>query len=314
MSETYIYLIILLIALFWVNGGLFGFVQRDNAVLSDENHLLIEYLAKHSTKPKNYRRTPGEFRNNGYTVSGRVEGEKANLSYTFPLLNGSEAKYTVSFIPQEFSSKVSAFGVHNSCFGPVDEKSYQLKSTDPNYLQLHMNKDGFYFNNANDFGIDYNYIISLSQDVGCDIATFIVEQLQQQGYDSYVNRVQAALNFVQFIPYGQPEFDHGNYGYFGFSLPHESMAISYADCDSKSALFACILKQMIKSQNIVLVLCEFKNENLGMHMIVGVSDLPFPGQTIRHQAKNYLLLETTIPIAIHEQQHEYIIHEIIPVN
>jgi hypothetical protein len=314
MSEIYIYIIILLIALFWVNGFVPGMTPKDNPIIPDKNVSVIEFLAQHSIKPKNYRRPPGEYNSYGFSLNGLVEGEQATLTYHFPFIDGSEAKYHVSFVPKDFSSKVSAFGVHNSCFGSADAKTYQLKTTDVYYLSQHMNKDGFYFNNLSDFGLDYNYLVNMSQDLGSHVATFIVEQLQKQGCDSYLNRVQAALNFVQFIPYGQPEFDHGEFGYFGFSLPHESLAISFADCDSKSALYACILKQMISSSNIVLVLCEFKTGTQGMHMITGVSDLPFPGQCVSHQGKNFLLLETTVPMAVHEQQHEYFIHEIIPLN
>jgi hypothetical protein len=39
-------------------------------------------------------------------------------------------------------------------------------------------------------------------------------------------------------------------------------------------------------------------------MVVGVSDLPFNGQRISHNGKDYLLLETTIPIAITNQQEQ----------
>jgi hypothetical protein len=314
MSEIYLYLLLLVIALIWVNGSLLGFTQRDNKILADNNVSVIEHLAKFSVKPKNYRNPPEQYNSYGYAIQARVEGEGANLIYHFPLLQNVEAKYFVSFESNEFSTKVSGFGVHNSCFGPADAKSYKLTTTDFQFLQRHMNKDGFYFNNISDYGIDYNYLIQMSHDVGVHIATFISNQLQEKGCDNYINRIQAALNFVQFLPYGLPEFDEGDYGYFGFSLPHESMAISYADCDSKSALFTCILKQLIRHQNIILVLCQFKSGEEGMHMITGVSNLPFDGQTVTYKEKQYLLLETTVPMAIYEQQHKYTIHKIIPIN
>jgi hypothetical protein len=133
---------------------------------------------------------------------------------------------------------------------------------------------------------------------------FLVQELQNQNCDSYVNRVRAALNFVQYIPYGQPDFDAGEYSYFEISLPHETIAISYADCDSKSILFASILKSLIKLENIVLVDC---NSQGVAHMIVGVSNLPFSGQWTDYKGKNYLLLETTTPISLesHAQMTNY---------
>jgi len=317
MNEVYIYIVFFLVLLVWMNayGSSIFKYGGGEGVITDANLSVIEYLTVFSTKPKNYRRTPGQFNAYGYSIVGAVNDSIATLVYTFPLAGASEVKYSIALDQNKFSERVSTFGVHSSCFGRRNDKHWELKTDDYMYLKTEMNKDGFYFQNYSDFGLDYNHTINQASELGMDIARFIVQNLQSNGQDSYVNRVQGVLNFVQFIPYGQPEFDHADFGYFGFSIPWESIAISYADCDSKSALFACILKQLISNDNIILVLCEFVEMPGECHMIVGVSDLDYPGQKVNFGNKQYLLLETTIPRSIHEHKpNEYLIQKIIPIS
>jgi hypothetical protein len=307
VQEIYIYILTLLITVFFLNTG-FAYGNSGNiAQQNEQNLLLIEYLAQHSDKPKNYRREPKEPVFNGYLLKGTKNHEVVTYEYAFPLLGKKESTLKLTFYPVNFSSTISKFGVHNSCFARADSNTYSIKSTDENYLLENMNRDGFYFQKQSDsyaFGVDYNYLVNLSSEIGTKIAMFIVRELQNQNCDGYVNRVRATLNFVQYIPYGQPDFDAGEYSYFEISLPHETLAISYADCDSKSVLFASILKSLIKLENIILVDCTSDGV---AHMIVGVSNLPFPGQRVDYNGKDYLLLETTTPVSLesHSQLTNY---------
>jgi hypothetical protein len=136
--------------------------------------------------------------------------------------------------------------------------------------------------------------------------------LYKNNLDSYVNRIIAALNFVQFIPYGVPDFDD-KYVYFGLALPQESVAISFSDCDSKSTLLAGILKNLIDVENIILVTCMFDG---GAHMILGISDLPFEGPSVNYKGKDYFLVETTTPIPLehHDTLAKYSNLKIIPIS
>jgi hypothetical protein len=121
------------------------------------------------------------------------------------------------------------------------------------------------------------------------------------------------LNFVQFIPYGVPEFDHDQDIYWGLALPHESLAISYSDCDSKSVLFATILVHLIRPENIIMVGCVMKD--MGAHMIAGVAGFNYPGEYVSHNGKDFLLIETTTPHPLEAQPvgiYENI--EVIPVK
>jgi hypothetical protein len=125
--------------------------------------------------------------------------------------------------------------------------------------------------------------------------------LVSNNQDNYFNRVQASLNFVQFLPYGLPEFDTDEWYYFGISTPPESFILGYSDCDSKSVFFASILSQLIPIENIILVTCTVNSGNEasnGEHMMVAVSDLGIEGESLTFKDKKYLLLETTRPMLI----------------
>jgi hypothetical protein len=125
--------------------------------------------------------------------------------------------------------------------------------------------------------------------------------LSKNGDDSYLNRVQAALNFVQFIPYGRPDLDATGWYYHEIGVPPEVFIMGYGDCDSKSVFFASIIMNLIPVENIVLVECLVKSSNdntNGAHMMVAVSDLGISGEFVNFNNMDYLLLETTQPIAI----------------
>jgi len=302
MSEIFLYIIILVVTVYILNSNL-AFGSKSRPSVSEDHLTLIEHLTQYSTKKKNYRKTPKNFSSFGYSIHGRIVEQDVFLTYTFPLVDSIEVPFKIKLNAHNVSDIVSKYGCKTSCFGRVDDNHYGLKTSDKVYLRTHMNKDGFYFFDISPrgFGINYNYVIDLCQDLNYDIAKFIEQQLISRGKDSYENRIRAALNFVQFIPYGVPDFDHEEDGYFGLALAYESLAISYCDCDSKSAMFAGILHHLISEQNIILVGCVIDGQG---HMITGVAGVYFPGQYHSFQGKDYLLIETTTPIALENQPRD----------
>jgi len=302
MNEFSVYMIILGCAVLLLNSN-YTFGGTTSNATGIQNLHIIEHLTKYTSKKKNYRRSPQKMSSFGYVVQGQVNGENAFMEYTFPLIDNKESKFTIKLNANNVSSVISQFGCHTSCLTKMGGDYYGLASEDPQYLLNNMNKDGFYFHAYTEkgFGINYNYVIDISKDLSSRIAVFIADELTRLGKDSYENRVRAALNFVQFIPYGIPDFDEGEHVYLGLALPHESFAISYSDCDSKSALFAGILHHLISPENIILVGCTTEE---GGHMIAGVSGLSFPGQYISFQSKEFLLIETTTPIPLEYQPTE----------
>ena len=301
MEEAHLYLILILGSVVFLNSNFkLGTSLEAKRKNQEYNIHPIDFLSQYCRKPKNYHRGLQNLKNFGFHVVSKIRDNNVILEYTFPLLKSHKSTFKISINPNNFSSIVSEFGCHNSCFGPVDDKRYQLASTNADFLQKNMNKDGFYFNHFGEkgFGINYDHIIEISVDLTSRIASLIVSELKAINKDDYITRVQAALNFVQCIPYGVPNFDKGDYCYFGFSLPHESLVLNYSDCDSKSILFAGILYHLIDPKNIILVSCVIQE---GGHMITGIAGLPYGGQYIDYQDKKYLLIETTSPIPIDMQ-------------
>jgi hypothetical protein len=311
MEEIHVYIIILIITVLALNSN-FSFGKKLSTNVSEQNLLVIEHLTQFSSRKKNYRKTPENYSSNGYLINGEIVGDSAYLEYKFPLIDSSESLFKIKLYAQNTSSVVSQYGIGTDIVESADGK-IRIIANDVSTLQRNMNKDGFYFNSIDDFGINYNHVIQISQELGNPIAMFIKTELEKKGKDSYENRIRAALNFVQFIPYGVPEFDHEQDIYWGLALPHESLAISYSDCDSKSVLFATILVHLIRPENIIMAGCVMKD--MGAHMIAGVAGFNYPGEYVAHNGKDFLLIETTTPHPLEAQPvgiYENI--EVIPVK
>jgi hypothetical protein len=300
LTELQIYTLLLVLCVLYINTG-FSFLISPKTGVNDQNLLLIEQLTIHSSKPKNYRYPANEYASFGYGINGIITADKASFSYEFPFIDHRNVTFKSEITTSQMSDVVSHFGAHSSCYAKVDASHFALQTSDEDFLNRNMNKDGFFFRSFEryEYGVDYNQIIADSKELSSQIGAFIIEQLGSN--DSYDNRVLAALNFVQYIPYGQPHFDAGEYTYFGVSVPHESFVISYSDCDSKSVMLCGILQELIVDAhlNLIMVYCTVGEEH---HMIVGVHGLRIEGKTHEHNGRSYLLLETTTPLSVAEQQ------------
>jgi hypothetical protein len=308
MAEIDVYILILIITVIIINSNF----SLNLIPKQEDNLLFIEYLAQFSSKQRNYRKSVENYQSFGYFVNGEIKDGYGMVTYKFPLIEKKESIFWLKFDPKIFSDTLSKFGVSRSFFSEINSKGYHISESDENLLKEQLNNNGFYFNNNGDWGLDYKYLLSISAEINTSIARFLANELYKNNLDSYVNRIIAALNFVQFIPYGVPDFDD-KYVYFGLALPQESVAISFSDCDSKSTLLAGILKNLIEVENIILVTCIFDGVP---HMIVGISDLPFEGPSVNYKGKDYFLVETTTPIPLehHDSLSKYSNLKIIPIS
>ncbi len=236
--------------------------QKTKSFDIDQQNSLIEFLTQHKTVTKNYSNLPEQFISHGkWGVFGEINGDVANLNYTFPLIHKEEHEYVTTLRPDVVSNAVNQF-IH-------------IGTGFPNHKS----------------------IVLQSQELGKEISDSILKALQLKNNDSYFNRVQAALNFVQYIPYGVPNFDTNSHTYGGVSIPHESIILSYSDCDSKSMLFSSIIMNLISRENIIMIICNLST-NTG-HMVVGVSGLEHNnGFDVIYGDKSFLVLETTVPTKI----------------
>ena len=78
-------------------------------------------------------------------------------------------------------------------------------------------------------------------------------------------------------------------------------------------MLASILVNLIRPENIILVLCQVKD--MGAHMIAGVAGFNYPGEYHNYNGKDFLLIETTTPHPLEAQPvgiYEQI--EVIPIQ
>ena len=283
--------------------GFFNQYKKPDLTYNKDNMTLIEFLTQHKTKGKNYNRIPEGFSSYNKQLTGKIVNDAAFFRYEYPLIKKHSGVFETTLVSTEISKQVDYFGLQSHLV-TTNENGFTLNSALPESdFKANMNKDGWYFNSIEDLGVDYKYLVNKYSEFTIRISEQIQKDLLKNDSDSYFNRVQAALNFVQFIPYGRPEFDTNEWYYHEIGVPPESFILGYGDCDSKSIFFASILFNLIPRENIVLVRCLVKSENEqtdGGHMMAAVSDLGIEGEMVNLGEKKYLLLETTAPSEIGE--------------
>jgi hypothetical protein len=281
--------------------GFFAQYKKPDLGYNKENMTLIEFLTQHKTKSKDYSRIPEGFSSYNKQLNGKRLNDSAFFRYEYPLIEKYTGIFETTLHPKNVSTQVDYFGLQSSLI-LKSENGYKLNNSLPesNFI-ANMNQDGWYFKSFSDSGVDYKYLVQKYAEFSISISQQIQKELTDKELDTYFNRVQATLNFVQFIPYGQPDFSTNEWYYHGLGVPPESFILGYGDCDSKSIFFASILLNLIPSENIVLVSCLVKSgddKTDGAHMMAAVSDLEIEGEMVNLGDKKYLLLETTAPSEI----------------
>jgi hypothetical protein len=299
--QVYIIALFILLCIIYLSGFFDSYIKLDKSYKIDNDLLLIEFLTQHKTKTKNYRRIPEGFSSYNKSLVGKKINDKAIFRYEYPLFHNEIGVFEITLYPNDVSQQVDFYGVQNYLIEKTGDGYTLNTSNSESDFVTNMNKDGWYFNSFSDAGIDYKYLVLKYADFSNLIAQQIFSDLAKNGNDSYFNRVQAALNFVQFIPYGCPNLDTNDWYYHELGVPPETLIMGDGDGDSKSVFFASILVNLIPIQNIVLVTCLVKSQNdktNGAHMMAAVSNLGISGESVIFENNEYLLLETTQPTVI----------------
>lgn len=291
-----------------------GYISQSNG----EKALLIEYLTQYKNRTKNYKNTPQDFTSYNKRLNVYKVEDKVNLNYEFPLIHRQKSYFKGTLIPEQVSQSVNLFGIRQNYIKKIDENTITINNQyDDKILKFEFINGCWYFFGITNWGIDYARLVHYNANFSLSIAKHIHESLDLIKADTYLNRVQAALNFVQFIPYGKPQFDTNDWYYHEVAIPYESIVLGYSDCDSKSIFLATILIHLVPKENIVLVDCLVRSTNEktnGAHMMVAVHDLGLNGESISFNNKNYLLLETTIPCIMGKSDWEELkVQNIIPL-
>ena len=285
-----------------------------NGFLPGNNIGVIEFLTKHKKFSKKYGNLPDKYEHYNCFVRSRITDDRAMLYYDFPILGRSIASLHLTLYPYHVSAQVDSFGMPMR-YIDVSKDGFSVK---PGFgLQELLNHSRGWTINNSVTEVSYSFLASQFDSLSAKVAYEIYCHLVRLDADGYVNRVQAVLNFVQFLPYGIPNFDTDEWYYHELSLPPESFVLSYGDCDSKSLFFASIMKHLIPARNIVIIVCKvkaFADMDYTAHAMVGISGLSISGESVTIKNVNYLILETTAPIHIGEKSWEKIdvvsVHEL----
>ncbi len=302
MASLYIIPLLCIILVFYLAGFEMQYRSGSDSVYLPDKHLtLIEFLTQHKTKTKDYSRPPKEYGAYQHFIKGTLDGTTASFIYEYPLIQKIQGRSHITLEPEETSKQVDTFGLPMKLIQKNEDGFGIAPGVTRAEMDLHFNSNGWYFDGNTQMGVAYPTLIHQFDALTGKIAADLREQLSAHNKDNYFNRVQATLNFVQFIPYGQPNFDTEDWYYHELSLPPESFILGYADCDSKSLFFSSILSHLIPKENIIIVHCMVQSSSSrtnGAHAMAAVSDLNIAGESILHNQKSYLLLETTAPSAI----------------
>lgn len=279
----------------------FSYPQVDPHVLR-QNSNLIEYLTQFKNRTKEYTNPPSGFVDFNRKISGYRQDEYGKISYEFPILGKRNSIFNCSLLPTNISSLVNLYGIQQQYVSRIDNKTVSINPLIPeNILYKELNRGGWFFTDKSNWGLDYPKIVHSNAEFTFQIADHIYKELVAMKSDSILNRVQASLNFVQFIPYGRPNFDTQDWYYHEVAIPAESIILGYSDCDSKSILLAGILIHLIPKEDIILVECLVRSKDEktdGAHMMVAVRGLNIVGESIKFNNSDYILIETTAPVVM----------------
>jgi hypothetical protein len=218
----------------------------------------------------------------------RWEGDTAIVQ------QGSAMKELVCKINLENSDvdfAVNAFGVPKkwTTFSYQDEKELAIKRQElSNKAATHGIK---MLDNENKFSVDYDWVVNHSANSIYSVAKTIRSAARKKSYRSTRDLIGAFASFVQNLEYRVPPnsrtTDEGEEILTaGAMMPLETLLKGWGDCDSKSMLFAAL----VKSINLVDVCFIVMDE----HLFVGVKITPSQDdQTIRYKNKEWVLLELT---------------------
>ena len=141
------------------------------------------------------------------------------------------------------------------------------------------------------FVVDYRWVIQHSARKVRDVAKTIRSTARRQGYRSTRELVGAFAAFVQSLPYRiPPDFRVNEEGEeiltAGAMMPLETLTKQWGDCDSKSMLFASLVRSIDLVDVSFIVLDD--------HLFAAVQLTPtHEDHIIRHNGSNWVLVELT---------------------
>jgi len=202
-----------------------------------------------------------------------------------------ELRCKVALDSIDIDAAIEQFGVPKSwtSLSYTDEKDLSEKQQ---ALEAKASRHGIkIMENGNQFVVDYTWVIRESTKELRDVAKGIRSTARKQGYRSRRELVGAFASFVQSLPYRiPPDFRINEEGEQiltgGAMMPIETLVKQWGDCDSKSMLFA----SLVRSIDLVKVAFIVMNDHLFAAVQLAATD---EDHSIRHDGSEWVLIELT---------------------
>ncbi len=218
----------------------------------------------------------------------RWEGDTAIVN---PRSSITELDCSIKINNRDIDAAIESFGIPKSwtTFTYTSEDDLQKKQVS---LQKKAARRGIKMSDdMKSYVIDYQWVIDQSSRELRDAAKDIRSIARRKGYRSRRELVGAFASFVQSLEYRLPPNnridDNGKEIItIGAIMPIEVLTNQWGDCDSKSMLFATLIRSIDLTEVVFIV----KHE----HVFAAVDVIPEPeDQTIRYKGDDWVLIELT---------------------
>lgn len=218
----------------------------------------------------------------------RWEGDTAIVN---PRSSITELDCSIKISNRDIDAAIESFGIPKSwtTFTYTSEDDLQKKQVS---LQKKAARRGIKMSDdMKSYVIDYQWVIDQSSRELRDAAKDIRSIARRKGYRSKRELVGAFASFVQSLEYRLPPNnridDNGKEIItIGAIMPIEVLTNQWGDCDSKSMLFATLVRSIDLTEVVFIV----KHE----HVFAAVDVIPEPeDQTIRYKGDDWVLIELT---------------------
>jgi hypothetical protein len=216
----------------------------------------------------------------------RWDGDTAILAQGAAM---TELQCKILIDPNKVARAIESFGIPETwtkiSYRTEDELKQQRTDLRNKAKQhgIEMNLEG------NLFSVDYNWVVKKSVSDLHEIANIIRSTARRKGYRSRRELIGAVASFVQELQYQLPPDHRINEDgekilTAGATMPLETLSNQRGDCDTKSLLFAGLVRS-ISLVDVIFVAIE-------EHLFAGIRMNPSQNDhSIRHQGRDWVLVE-----------------------
>ena len=216
----------------------------------------------------------------------RWDGDTAILA---PGSSMTELRCKILIDPKKVAQAIELFGIPES-WTKISYRTEDELAKQQTELRQKATAHGIKMNTeGNRFSVDYNWVVHQSVGDLHKTANTIRSTARRKGYRSRRELVGAIASFVQELHYQlPPEHRINDEGEkiltAGATMPLETLANQWGDCDTKSLLFAGLVRS-IKLVDVIFVGVED-------HLFVGIRMNPSQGDhSIPHEGRDWVLIE-----------------------